>query len=81
MGLPCVLNSFLPGQESGNVDFVRESGFGDYRSEPEEVARLVVEYLGDTARLARMATAAREAGRPEATRHIAEGLARLVDVH
>jgi len=81
MGLPCVLNSFLPGQESGNVDFVRESGFGDYRSEPEEVARLVVEYLGDTARLARMATAAREAGRPEATRRIAEGLARLVDVH
>uniref|UniRef100_A0A7S2GPJ2 monogalactosyldiacylglycerol synthase n=1 Tax=Haptolina brevifila TaxID=156173 RepID=A0A7S2GPJ2_9EUKA len=78
MGLPCVLNSFLPGQESGNVDFVREMGFGEYSSDPEEVAALVVQYLGDETRLAEMAQAARQAGRPEATQSIARGLARML---
>lgn len=77
-GLPCILNSFLPGQEEGNVDFVRDSGFGEYRDAPEEVAHLVVEYLSDPPRLEEMSRAALAAGRPEATANIAKGLASLV---
>ena len=30
-----MLSTYLPGQEAGNVDFVKESGFGDYSPEPE----------------------------------------------
>jgi 1,2-diacylglycerol 3-beta-galactosyltransferase len=78
MGLPCVLNSYLPGQEAGNLDFVRDGGFGEFRAEPQAVAELVVERLGDEEGLARMVSAAREAGRPEATMSIAADLARLV---
>ena len=73
-----VLNSFLPGQEEGNVDFVRDNGFGEYRNVPEEAAHLVVEYLSDASRLTQMSAAALAAGRPEATTNIAKGLARLV---
>ena len=72
------MNSFLPGQEEGNVDFVRDSGFGEYRDAPEEVAHLVVEYLSDPPRLEEMSRAALAAGRPEATANIAKGLASLV---
>ena len=80
VGLPCVLNSFLPGQEVGNVDFVRDGGFGDYRSDPADVARLVASYLTDETKLREMGKAARKAGRPEATKQIAEGLARIAGV-
>ena len=34
-GLPVMLSTYLPGQEAGNVDFVKEAGFGDYSPEPE----------------------------------------------
>lgn len=78
MGLPCVLSSFLPGQEEGNVDFVREGGFGDYREDPADIARLVAQYLADGPGLERMSEAARKAGRPEATVEIAKDLAGLV---
>ena len=78
MGLPCVLNSFLPGQEEGNVDFVRDAGFGEYSSEPDEVARLVASYLSDESALRRMAEAAQRAARPEATVRIAESIAQFV---
>ena len=80
MGLPCVLSSFLPGQEEGNVDFVKEGGFGDYRAEPSEIAQLVATYLADEAGLAKMSEAAEKAGRPEATIEIANDLARLVGI-
>ena len=78
MGLPCVLSSFLPGQEEGNVDFVREGGFGDYRENPAEIAQLVAQCLADRPGLERMSGAARRAGRPEATVEIAKDLAGLV---
>ena len=80
MGLPCVLSSFLPGQEEGNVDFVRDGGFGDYRESADEIASLVVRYLSDGEALASMAAAARRASRPGATVDIAKDLARLVGV-
>lgn len=80
MGLPCVLSSFLPGQESGNVDFVEEAGFGAYRSEPTEIAELVVKFLSDGATMGKMSGAARSAARPEATIDIAKDLAKLAGV-
>ena len=80
MGLPCIISSFLPGQEAGNVDYVRDLGFGDYRGEPDQIADLVASYLGDDETLERMAEAARRAARPEATVEIAAEIARMVGV-
>lgn len=65
-------------QEEGNVDFVRQNGFGDFRSEPEGIAKLVASYLADGPGLARMAQAARTAGKPEATMEIAKDLAKYL---
>lgn len=80
MGLPCVLSNFLPGQEAGNVDYVRQMGFGEYTADPAEIADLVAGYLRDDEARARMAAAAREAARPEATMDIANDIARLAGV-
>ena len=40
-GLPIMLSGFLPGQESGNVGFVVDGGFGDYSAEPTTIAETV----------------------------------------
>lgn len=79
MGIPCALSSFLPGQEEGNVDFVRNAGFGDYCASPEGLARLVSRWLHDGALLTRMSKAAREAARPDATTRIAQHLYELMN--
>ena len=39
LALPTVLMSFVPGQEEGNVDYVKEGGWGVYADDPSEVAR------------------------------------------
>ncbi|MBI4786126.1 MAG: glycosyltransferase [Chloroflexi bacterium] len=71
-GLPILLNGYLPGQESGNVTFVEQSGVGLLREEPEEIARTLGEWLmpiNDT--LARFSARARELARPGAALDIA----------
>merc|ERR1740139_1345730 len=40
-GLPCILSSFLPGQEEGNVPYVVNNGFGCYEGSPEGIADTV----------------------------------------
>jgi len=36
-GVPVILTGFLPGQETGNVDFVVDSGFGRYAPKEDEL--------------------------------------------
>jgi 1,2-diacylglycerol 3-beta-galactosyltransferase len=72
-GLPILLSGFLPGQEEGNVTFVRESGVGILRKKPVEIARTLEEWLApgnDT--LARYAARARKLARPRAALEIAK---------
>lgn len=78
MGLPCVLSSFLPGQEAGNVDFVADAGFGALHEHPASIGRTVREWLDKPAQLEGMAEAALAAARPDATADIARDLAKLV---
>ncbi len=71
-GLPMLLSGFLPGQEEGNVTFVRESGVGVLREEPAQIARTLGEWLmpgNDT--LACFAARARQLARPRAALEIA----------
>jgi 1,2-diacylglycerol 3-beta-galactosyltransferase len=80
MGLPCVLSSFLPGQEEGNVDFVADAGFGALHEAPAEIGDAVRAWLDDPIMLDRMAAAATKAARPEATSDIAHDLGALLDL-
>eukprot|EP00611_Tribonema_gayanum_P013621 TRINITY_DN2462_c0_g1_i10.p2 TRINITY_DN2462_c0_g1~~TRINITY_DN2462_c0_g1_i10.p2 ORF type:complete len:478 (+),score=67.42 TRINITY_DN2462_c0_g1_i10:1913-3346(+) len=74
LGVPLILSSFLPGQESGNVPFVTEGGFGTYEHRPRGIAHAVSALLLDPPRLQEMGRKARSAGRPRATLDIAADL-------
>lgn len=83
-GLPCILSSFLPGQEEGNVPYVEENGFGCYRGTPEGIAETVEEWLAASSVttegtvLETMRECALNAARPDATLDIARDLAEMV---
>lgn len=70
VGLPVMLQSFLPGQEAGNVDFVIENGFGDFCPDPVVMAEEVASWLQDPVKLAELSHQARLAGRPDAASEI-----------
>lgn len=74
-GLPCILSSYLPGQEEGNVPYVEENGFGCYEGSPEGLASRVEEWFASTDMLERMRNDALTAARPDATLDIARDLA------
>src|SRR5512135_3706954 len=71
-GLPILLSGFLPGQETGNVTFVEQSGVGVLCEKPEEIARRLGEWVSpgnDT--ITRFSARARELARPGAALDIA----------
>jgi 1,2-diacylglycerol 3-beta-galactosyltransferase len=66
-GLPLLLIDALPGQETGNVKFVLESGAGEFANTPEEAVAILGRWLQvDSAELSLKAMNARRAGRPDA---------------
>lgn len=73
LGLPVILTSFLPGQEAGNVEFVVESGFGDFS--PRHTASLVSEWLQTPGLLDLMSQNAHRTGCPDAAAEIAVEIA------
>lgn len=83
-GLPCILSSFLPGQEEGNVPYVVENGFGCYEGSPDGIADRVEEWFAATkattegSMLETMRECALTAARPDATLDIARDLADMV---
>ena len=77
-GLPIMLSSYLPGQESGNVGFVVDGGFGAYSGEPSTIASTVCGWLDDDDRLREMSELSLAASRPAATEQIADDIAALV---
>ena len=77
-GLPILLSGFLPGQESGNVGFVVDGGFGAYSPDPLEIANTVTSWLEDPQKLAEMSERSRRASRPGATELIADDILGLI---
>ena len=77
-GLPCILSSFLPGQEEGNVPYVEEKGFGTFEGSPEGIGEKVEEWFATSSMLEVMRENALEAARPDATLDIARDLAAIV---
>mmetsp|Transcript_5371 Transcript_5371/g.5918 ORF Transcript_5371/g.5918 Transcript_5371/m.5918 type:complete len:471 (-) Transcript_5371:114-1526(-) len=77
-GLPCMLFSYLPGQEEGNVPFVEDSGFGTFSADSNVIADTVSGWLSSPSSLESMQSAAKAAARPSATLDIARDLASTV---
>lgn len=77
-GLPCMMFSFLPGQEEGNIPFVENAGFGKYSGDPSEIAEIVSTWLENPETLESMQDAALAASRPQATLDIAKDLAEIL---
>jgi 1,2-diacylglycerol 3-beta-galactosyltransferase len=77
-GLPCMLFSYLPGQEEGNIPFVEEAGFGKYSGDASVIANTVSSWLLSPEKLEAMRNAALAAARPQATLNIAKDLADAV---
>jgi 1,2-diacylglycerol 3-beta-galactosyltransferase len=77
-GLPLLLVWYLPGQERGNVEWVVDIGAGRYVPRDEQLVDAVAELaVPGSQALATMRAAVRAAARPDATRRIAELIARV----
>jgi len=70
LGLPVILTSYLPGQEAGNVSVVLEQNFGAYSSKPVDIAKKVIQWMGDPTLLHRLSQNALMAGHPSAASDI-----------
>ena len=77
-GLPCMLFSYLPGQEAGNVPFVENSGFGKFSGDPQVIAETVRSWLASPDKMKELKSAALAAARPSATLDIARDIASIV---
>lgn len=78
-GLPIMLSGYLPGQETGNVNFVVDNQFGAYNSEPKEIANTVVGWMSDPQLLKEMSERSLASSRPGATERIADDIVELID--
>jgi 1,2-diacylglycerol 3-beta-galactosyltransferase len=77
-GLPLLLVWYLPGQERGNVEWVVDIGAGRYVPRDDQLVDAVAELaVPGSAALATMRAAVTAAARPDATRRIAELIARV----
>ncbi|HEY2673512.1 MAG TPA: glycosyltransferase [Rugosimonospora sp.] len=79
-GTPLLLTSHLPGQESGNIEFVVEAGAGRHVPTVRRLVREVGLLRRDPVAVHRMRVAAAGLGRPRAASDIAALVADLVGV-
>lgn len=72
-GVPMILSDAIPGQETGNVEFVVQNKIGVFAPNPAEVADAVAKWLSEGERgLANRAERARQLARPNAVWDIAD---------
>lgn len=72
-GLPMILSDAIPGQETGNVDYVVDNHAGVFAANPNAVGDAVAAWLAEgPAGLARRAENARRIARPDAVWQIAK---------
>lgn len=77
-GLPMILYSYLPGQESGNLDYVESKGAGVWAPTPEKVISALQKWIYNPVEHERAVDACLKAARPGAAREIAHILARFI---
>lgn len=77
-GLPVMLFNYLPGQEEGNVPFVVDNGFGDYKKDPKAIGKVVSGWMMSEEVRGRLSKKALEASRPSSTTDIAKEIGDLL---
>lgn len=74
-GLPMILSGYIPGQETGNIDYVVKNGAGLYEPDPGRAAAIAERWLGpDCEERKQLTLNARRLARPDATRRITAGI-------
>lgn len=72
-GLPIIISDVIPGQETGNMEYVVQSGAGAYPGSPEEVGRTVAAWVREgEAGLAKRAARCAQIARPNAAFEVAD---------
>lgn len=72
-GLPIIISDVIPGQETGNMEFVVKSGVGEYPGSPEAVGETVAKWIHEGhAALEARAAHSRSVARPNAAFDVAE---------
>jgi 1,2-diacylglycerol 3-beta-galactosyltransferase len=72
-GVPVILYDAIPGQETGNVEFVVRNNIGVFAPTPEEIGSTLARWLNEGPdKLRQRAQRARDLGRPDAVFDIAE---------
>jgi UDP-N-acetylglucosamine:LPS N-acetylglucosamine transferase len=72
-GLPIVISDVIPGQETGNMEFVVKNGAGEYPGSPEAVGHTVARWVREgRAGLERRAANARRIAQPDAAFKVAD---------
>jgi UDP-N-acetylglucosamine:LPS N-acetylglucosamine transferase len=78
-GVPVVVHDAVPGQETGNLEYVLQQGASRYAERPDDLVQIMRELLVDPTKRAELAQRGVMLARPDAARRIAENvLARLV---
>ena len=72
-GLPLIISDVIPGQETGNMQYIVQNGAGAYPGNPEEVGRTVAKWVAEgREKLRERADAARRIAVPDAAYVVAE---------
>lgn len=69
--LPIILYAKLPGQEDGNVTYVRETGTGVWAPTPQRVVSTLREWIEQPEKRRKFVEACKKAARPDSSRTIA----------
>ena len=72
--VPVVIHDVLPGQETGNLEYVLQHGAVEYAPHPQALVKIVGRLVSDPARRALLAERGARLGRPDAARRIAANI-------
>ncbi len=80
-GLPMILYSHLPGQESGNIPYVVSEGAGVWAPRPNQIVAMLRNWLDNPDQYDQAVQACKRAARPDAARQIAHILVETLEKH
>lgn len=80
-GLPMILYSHLPGQETGNIPYVVSEGAGVWAPQPDQIVATLRNWLENPDEYEKAVAACQRAARPEAAREIADILVETLEKH
>lgn len=80
-GLPIIMYSYLPGQETGNISFVVSNNAGVWAPNTQHIIQTLQRWIEHPEEYKRIAAACRKAARPDAARQIARIIANNVGIH